>query len=189
MQLDKQQTVLQLCKILLDQNRLKILGFLANQPAGVSEIATALNLTEVVVSRQLAKLRETRLVAIDIDVRDGRSVYRLDIESLHAVKEELFALESIDASAAEPRNQADKILDSFVDGERLLEIPAKHTKRLVILEWLASKFETGVEYPERTVNELLKRHHPDHAYLRRLLVESGLMQRERGIYQRTVEVA
>lgn len=182
---DKQQTLLQLCQILLDENRLGILGFLANRPASVSEIARAIDMNEKMVSRQLAKLTEARLVHIDRN--DDRSVYRLDVAFLHAVKKEFFASDPADAAVTQ--NQDDKILNSFLDGERLLEIPAKHTKRLVVLEWLADKFETGIEYPERTVNELLQRHHPDHAYLRRLLVDHGLMERERGIYRRTAHVA
>lgn len=185
MQPDQQQTLLHFCKLLLDENRLKILGFLANQPAGVSEISTALELPEPMVSRQLARLREAKLVTIGR--KDDRSVYQLDLEFLHAVKEEFFAPDPVNPPA--PENQADKIRNSFLDGERLIEIPAKHTKRVVILEWLADKFDVGVDYPERTVNELLQRHHPDFAYLRRLLVDSGLMERESGVYRRTADVA
>jgi hypothetical protein len=184
MQPEKQQIVLHLCQVLLDENRLRILGLLASKPAGVSEIAMALNLAETMVSRQLAKLREARLISVGRD--DDRNVYQLDLESLHAVKEELFARDPGTAHVPEPETQADKILNSFLDGERLVEIPAKHTKRVVILEWLAGKFEIGVDYPERIVNELLQRHHPDHAYLRRLLVDSGLMERKTGIYRRTI---
>jgi hypothetical protein len=187
MQPDKQQTLLHLSKIVLDENRLKILGLLANQPAGVSEIARALNLTATMVSRQLARLRDASLVSTSRE--DDRAVYQLDLDSLHAVKEEFFARDPGNAHAPEPETPADKILNSFLDGERLVEIPAKHSKRLVILEWLAGKFETGVDYPERTVNQLLQRHHPDFAYLRRLLVDSGLMQRETGIYRRTADIA
>lgn len=187
MEPDKQQKLLYLCKLLLDESRLKILSFLADQPAGVKEVATALNLAETMVSRQLARLREARLVKAEVE--EDRSTYQLDLEFLHAVKEELFAPDLANVRAPEPENQADKILDRFLDGERLIEIPAKHTKRLVILEWLAGKFEIGVDYPERRVNMLLQHHHPDYAYLRRLLVDSGLMERERGIYRRTAEVA
>ena len=185
MHTDKQQTLLQLCQTVLDENRLRILGFLANRPASVSEMATALDQTEPMVSRQLAKLREARLV--NIGRKDDRSVYQLDLAFLHGIKKDFFASDPTPASA--PLNQTDKILNSFVDGERLIEIPAKHTKRLVVLEWLADKFETGVEYPERTVNELLQRHHPDHAYLRRLLVDHGLMERNHGVYRRPADGA
>ncbi|HEV8639362.1 MAG TPA: DUF2087 domain-containing protein [Chloroflexota bacterium] len=77
------------------------------------------------------------------------------------------------------------MLDNFFRGERLKEIPASLKKRRVVLTWLASRFETGVEYPEARVNELIQRHHPDFAALRRYLVDEGFMERRSGIYRRT----
>jgi hypothetical protein len=77
-----------------------------------------------------------------------------------------------------------KVLKAFLNGNRLTEIPSKLKKRLVILKWLAEKFEMGVQYPEAQVNELLAQYHPDYAALRRYLVEQGFMQREKGIYWR-----
>jgi hypothetical protein len=64
-----------------------------------------------------------------------------------------------------------KYLDSNSEGvQRLKEIPASRKKRLVVLKWLAGKFEVRVQYPERTVNETLKPYHPDYATLRRELI-------------------
>ena len=185
MQPDTLQTLLHYCKILLDEDRLRILGFLANQPGRVREIAASLNLAESAVSRHLVRLRETGLVSPDPP--NDRGVYQLDLESLHAIKKEFARLEQVNVPALEDESPTDKVLNSFLDGERLTEIPAKQTKRIVILEWVAGKFEVGVNYPERTVNEMLKRHHPDYAYLRRLLVDYRLMQRKSGIYWRVVD--
>ena len=70
-------------------------------------------------------------------------------------------------------------------GGRLREIPAKRSKRLVVLSRLALEFEVGVRYPEREVGAVLKRFHPDHASLRRFLVDEGFLSRERGQYWRT----
>jgi hypothetical protein len=39
-------------------------------------------------------------------------------------------------------------------------------------------------YPEREVNEIISRHHPDYASLRRALVDHGLMARDAGTYWR-----
>jgi hypothetical protein len=65
------------------------------------------------------------------------------------------------------------------------EIPASRKKRLVILKWLVNQFEVGINYPERLVNDILKRYHPDCATLRREFIGYKLMQRENGIYWRT----
>jgi hypothetical protein len=77
------------------------------------------------------------------------------------------------------------ILRHYFVGGRLREIPARHAKRLVVLTRLALEFEIGVRYPEARVNEVLKRFHPDHASLRRHLVDDGLLSRERGQYWRS----
>jgi hypothetical protein len=79
----------------------------------------------------------------------------------------------------------EKILNTFVQDGRLVRMPARHGKKLVILRWLVERFEPGVSYPERQVNEILQQVDPDYAMLRRYLVDAGLMQRDRGIYWRT----
>lgn len=83
----------------------------------------------------------------------------------------------------------EKILSNFVKDGRLVRMPARHGKKLVILRWLVERFEPGVSYPERQVNEILAQVDPDYAALRRYLVDAGLMQRDHGIYWRTVEAA
>jgi hypothetical protein len=66
----------------------------------------------------------------------------------------------------------------------LKEIPSNRKKRLVILKWLAARFERERRYPEDEVNEMIKRSHPDTATLRRELIGNHLMQREAGVYWR-----
>ena len=78
-----------------------------------------------------------------------------------------------------------KVLRDFFDGERLKEIPAKRKKRLVVLHWLAERFEPDRRYGELEVNALLKQHHPDCAALRRELVDAHLLERAASIYWRT----
>jgi len=82
-----------------------------------------------------------------------------------------------------------KVLDTFLDGERLIKIPAKRKKRDVILRWLLQDFESGVEYPEAEVNRILRRHHADCATLRRELFELGYLHRQGGggTYWRTTD--
>ncbi|MDH2413473.1 DUF2087 domain-containing protein [Nocardioides sp. CER19] len=77
-------------------------------------------------------------------------------------------------------------LDRFLtpDG-RLHTIPSKRAKRLVVLDHLAQSFEPGRVYPEREVVEILQRFHPDHAALRRYLVEEQFLTREDGYYWRS----
>jgi hypothetical protein len=86
----------------------------------------------------------------------------------------------------------ERVLRAFLteDG-RLHTIPSKHAKLLVVLDHLAQSFEPGQRYREAEVNEILQRFHPDHAALRRYLVENDFLAREEGVYWRsggTVEV-
>lgn len=86
----------------------------------------------------------------------------------------------------------EKVLADFLDPDgRLHTIPSKRSKLLVVLDHLAQSFEPGSTYPEKQVNEILSGFHPDHAALRRYLVENGILDREAGVYWRiggTVEV-
>lgn len=83
-------------------------------------------------------------------------------------------------------------LDRFLTPEgRLHTIPTKRAKLLVVLDHLAQAFEPGVVYPEREVSATLRGFHPDHAALRRYLVDEHFLTREDGYYWRsggTVEV-
>ena len=70
-----------------------------------------------------------------------------------------------------------EVLGRFVQGGRLVAIPAARGKRLAVLNHLAGLFEPGRRYPEREVNEILRAWHPDYAMLRRYLVDEGFLDR------------
>ena len=79
-----------------------------------------------------------------------------------------------------------QVLQNFVGSDgTLTSIPVQRKKRLAVLRWLAEDFQPGRRYPEREVNRILGRHHPDFAALRRYLVDEELMQRRRSVYWRT----
>jgi hypothetical protein len=78
----------------------------------------------------------------------------------------------------------DKVLQSFFRDGRLQQIPRAHEKRRVVLDFLAAQFEPGVTYPEREVNFVLMKFHPDCAALRRYLVDEEFLERRDGIYWR-----
>lgn len=176
------QSLLRFFKALGDESRLKIVGILAREERSVDELAAMLELREPTVSHHLAKLKEIGLVSVTPD--GNRRRYRLETDTLHAFSKEILIDETI-ATLAEGTNQdawERKVLATFLDGERLKEIPVSRKKRRVILDWLAGKFEPGVRYPEPELNEIIKRHHPDTATLRRELIAEKIMQREGGVY-------
>ncbi|HEY1916198.1 MAG TPA: DUF2087 domain-containing protein [Streptosporangiaceae bacterium] len=76
-------------------------------------------------------------------------------------------------------------LRPFVAGGRIVTIPAKRARRLLLLDCVAQEFEPGRQYREAEVDEILKKIHDDHASLRRHLIDEGMLSRESGIYWRT----
>src|SRR2546423_235561 len=96
--------------------------------------------------------------------------------------------------AAYPATDFQFNYDGYGSGSLVLTVPVgwqvtvQSKKRLAVLRWLVEDFQPGRRYPEREVNQILGRHHPDFAALRRYLVDEELMQRSRGIYWRTGSV-
>ena len=78
-----------------------------------------------------------------------------------------------------------KDLESFLDGERIIRLPARWKKRMVILRWLVEEFEHDRRYTQVELNAILARHHPDVATIRREFIAYGLMDREQSVYWRT----
>lgn len=177
MQSENLPALISICKILLDEERIQILGCLAQEAHSVERLAERLGLKPATLSRQLAKLLEAGLAH-----PVPPNLYQLDLKNLHHLKKDLFSLEKGESEGEQ--NADDKILNAFLDGERLKHLPARPAKLQVVLNWLAHKFDPEVRYPERTVNQILQRHHPDYASLRRFLVDYGFMQRQAGIYWR-----
>jgi DNA-binding transcriptional ArsR family regulator len=181
------QALLRLYKALADEQRLKLLGLLANRECSVEELAALLNLKAPTISHHLNKLKELDLVAMRVE--GTTHLYRLQAETLHRLNKELLSPARVAALVDVPDSSAweRKVLrDYFTDG-RLIEIPASRKKRLVILQWLAAQFALDRSYSEAEVNEVLQRSHPDTATLRRELVGARLMQREAGIYWRVAQ--
>ena len=79
----------------------------------------------------------------------------------------------------------DEVVGRFIKNGRLVIMPSKRSKLLLVLDHLAQEFELGVTYPEKEVNERLLRYHDDYAALRRYLVDEGFLTRDGGVYWRS----
>jgi len=153
--------LLRFFKTLANESRLKIVGILANREASVSDLADLLNLREPAISHHLSILKELELVTMRAE--GNAHIYQLNGNALIQMNKDLFSAQSMAALA-------EKVDKQGWEGK-----------------WLAEKFEPGVRYPERKVNEIIQRHHPDTASLRRYLVDHRFMQREHGVYWRVME--
>ena len=80
----------------------------------------------------------------------------------------------------------ERVLRTFLRDGRLVSMPAKASKRRVVLEHIVAAFEPGVRIPEPEVDAVLRAFYEhDYVSLRRYLVDAGLMARDHGVYWRT----
>jgi len=77
-------------------------------------------------------------------------------------------------------DENEKVLNAHfpegLDGALKL-LPVKEKKKLIILRHIIKRFERGVRYNEKQVNEILKSVFDKHVILRRLLIDYGFMSR------------
>jgi hypothetical protein len=171
----------ELLRVLADPERLAVAGALARGPKAARDISEAAALPLQRVHRHLARLTAAGLAKPEGD----RRTYRLDPEVLRRAAKEIGPSREAGIALGAVDEEEEAVLRQYFRGGRLLEIPARRSKRLIVLTRLALEFEAGVRHSEREVNRALNRYHPDYASLRRYLVDEGLLSREKGIYWRT----
>ncbi|MCZ6465326.1 MAG: metalloregulator ArsR/SmtB family transcription factor, partial [Proteobacteria bacterium] len=115
------------------ESRLKILGRLAGRECSVEELAFGLGLKAPTISHHLTRLREAGLVRMRAE--GSTHHYRLDDRALASLRRELLRPERMADLADQGGLDAweRKVLSSFFEGERLVEIPASRKKRQVVL--------------------------------------------------------
>lgn len=72
-----------------------------------------------------------------------------------------------------------KVLNIYFKEERLIQIPKKEKKRVVILLYISRKFQKNTYYTEKEVNEILKDVFEDFAMIRRYLIDYKLLNRNK----------
>ena len=177
--------LVQFFKALADENRLKIVGLLARESFSGEALAERLEIKPATVSHHLARLAEAGLVTARME--GHAKLYSLRLDVVHAMANRLLARDSLPEAARDLEGAAydRKVLNDFLlpDG-RLIKIPAQQKKLVVVLRHLVKAFEPDRTYPEKEVNAILARVHPDTASLRRAMIEYKLMAREGGKYWR-----
>ena len=80
---------------------------------------------------------------------------------------------------------ADQQLRVFIRNGKIVTIPAKRSRRRLLLDKIAQGFDPGVRYQERHVSKFLGAIYADYAALRRYLVDEELLSRSGGEYWRS----
>ncbi len=178
-QLDR---LLEFFKALADQSRLKIIGLLAQQPRSGDELAAMLELSGPTISHHLQYLQHAGLV--EARAQQYYSVYSLRVDTLHNMAKEILSTEKLSKVADDVDQDAfaKKVMQVYVVDGRLKQIPTQLKKVEVIIRWLAKRFEPGVMYTEKQVNEIIKPVHEDYATLRRELIDMHYLDRKSGVY-------
>jgi hypothetical protein len=160
--------------LLGDDDRLRVVAAIALGARTLDDVAKTGDLAPHEVRRALPRLMSAGVV----ENQDG---LRIDVGAFREAARERppRQRELPDATPEQAR-----VLWKFVEEGRLRAVPVRAAQRRVVLEYLADRFEGGVEYPEPDVNELLGRFHDDCASLRRHLVDEGLLTRSGGRYRR-----
>jgi hypothetical protein len=172
----------EIVRLLAQPDRLRVCAALALGASTRPEVAAATGLSERQLDKALARLLASGLVARDDQTLRLLTQHFADASRATASVSE----EDAPLGADLPKDStAVKVLRTFVRNGRLTSIPAARSKRLVLLDWLAQRFEPGRRYSEREVNRILGEVHPDVAALRRYLVDEAFLDRMGGEYWRT----
>lgn len=175
---DRELDAATLTGLLADDDRRAVFAALTLGATGLDQIVAASALPVERASKGLARLADAGLVVAG----DDGGLHVLGAAFARAARDALARPRSTEH--ADAPDEIRKVLDAFVTDGRLQKIPTARGKRLTVLDWLAQDFEPGVRYPERTVNTMLARRHPDTAALRRYLVDEEFLERRDGQYWR-----
>jgi hypothetical protein len=164
----------QLCGLLAEPSRLRTYSAIVLGAATPEQVAGSTGLPAPVVVKALQRLTKGGLIEAS---RDGFTANAGAFKD--AVRESRPEWVPLD-----PDPDRDAVLKSFIRDGRLTHFPTVPEKFRIVLEYLVANFEPGRSYPESEVNEILNRWHPDHAALRRELVDARLLSRTDSIYVR-----
>ena len=162
--------------LLAEPERLRVVSALALGAGTIGEVTAAAGLDQREVVRALRRLERSGLVSRDKDQL-----------TLHAERFKQAAREAAPDEPGEPLSAdpaTDAVLRAFTRDGRITSIPVQRGRRRLLLEHVAGSFEPGLRYPEREVNAILRAWYPDHATLRRYLVDELLLDRADGMYWR-----
>ncbi|MEZ4681531.1 MAG: metalloregulator ArsR/SmtB family transcription factor [Caldilineaceae bacterium] len=175
--------VLRAIRALDDETRLQILELLAAfKELRAQEIIAQLDIGQSTVSRHLKQLVNAGFLHEE-RAGDANKVYRLQHERIGAVTyslSQLLSEENAQLVLTDVRLQQPAEIRPFLDRDGLVTTwPAKRKGQEAVLAYLITKFSIEERYTEAAVNALLNEWHTydDPAYLRRSLIDMGLLKR------------
>ncbi|MGV9645271.1 DUF2087 domain-containing protein [Streptomyces sp. NPDC003514] len=182
-------TAEQLVRLFAEESRARAFAAVALGAGTPDQVARTAALSPRETAAALRRLREQGAVTTgdDGDLRVAYEVFRARARA-DARRERGTDERGTDERGTE---QTDMVLRTFVRDGRLVRLPARWTRKKLVLRHIAEQtFEPGVEYPERTVDAKLRAwcedsDEIDHVTLRRYLVDLHHLHRSEGVYRRS----
>jgi len=168
---------------LADHHRRLVFAAVQLGAGSVAAVSAATQLTETQLTETQVAKAMGKLVELGV-VKQGASGLEVAGHVFQAAARTALAQPSASVHDGLP-NDVRQVMKAFVADGRLRSIPSSHSKRLVVLDWLAQLFEPGRRHSEAMVNLTLGQRHPDTAALRRYLVDEGFLDRADGWYWRS----
>jgi len=172
-------------KVLANENRLKMLGLLAQQEYTGEEIATILSIQPATVSHHLARLAEIGLVSARAE--GYYNVYALRAERLRTLSDEHLSTDAFIRLTNDLDLQAyeNQVLHEYIQSDnQLQEIPNQIKRRKIILAHIVRSFKPGVRYSEGQVDRILGKIYEDPTALRVELLDQKYLTRDEDGYWR-----
>ncbi len=83
--------------------------------------------------------------------------------------------------------EREKVLKAFFSNGKLMQSPAKMSKRNIAYRIILEEFEFDRDYTEKELNQIISEIYDDYCEVRRHFVDSGWITRRSGIYKRVHE--
>ena len=167
--------MLQFLRSISDPTRLQLIGLLAQGPLSAAGLSSSLGLSPTELAPRLEALLSTGVLLQkdDLFALDDTTLQAFRVQQLHRPRE------FFTPPAYLSHEDAVIIRKLAAPDGSLKRLPKRLNQWMAVLRYVLPVFEPGASYTEKQVNSLLMRFHADTAVLRRFLVDTGMLARER----------
>ena len=179
-EMEHSEELLNFFKALADQNRLRIIGILAESPHTVEDIADLLGVSNSTASHHLSKLTKAGLISAA--PKGHYYQYSLNNEVLQEMSQRILRSDVLPTLRKDisPLSFEEKVLNTFLDSDgRITAFPKSEKKFLVIIHHVFKEFKPGRMYTGKEVDETILPFTDDTASIRRSFIEYHLMERSK----------
>ena len=172
-------------KALADPTRLRLAALIVERERCGRDLAAELGVSGPTVSHHLRVLREAGL--LKQSEQPPYVFFSLNHKALQEAARAVSSRKKVAALATEGALPAEerKVLRTFFDGPKLVAIPARRKKKLMVFEEVLRRIPRRKEYGERELSRFIEAIHADFCTIRREFIMNRYMTRSNGRYRLT----